>query len=459
MSDRVPRGPTGVPMFGSSLEFASNPLGFFERCAREYGDFVRVETMNGEVYVLTDPGGIEHVLARNDANYEKPDLDGEGLDGLLGEGLLTSDGDLWSRQRRRIQPSFSRPMLDRYAETMVANARELASTWNREVRSTSNSRAAKPRGQDGDRIEGDAAMSRLTLRIIVETVLGAELGGMEREVAAALEDVGRRFRSDDVRTLVPTTVPTPRNVRYRLGERRLDRVVRDIVRQHERGTADADGNMLSLLLKARAAGATDITDEQLRDEVLTMLLAGHDTTALTLTYAWYLLSEHPAVEREFHEELDRVLGDRDPTAEDAAALEYTERIVKEVVRLYPPAYVVYRQARADDSVAGFHLPAGAIVAMPQWVVHRDPRWWDDPEAFRPERWSEESNRPNYAYYPFGGGPRRCIGEAFAMREAKLVLATLGRRFSLRYLGDGEPELIPMVTLHPEPPVEFEVRAR
>jgi cytochrome P450 len=436
---------------GSSLDFAADPLGFMEGCAREYGDLVRLDTVNGEVYLLTDPDGIEHVLSTNSRNYRKPDLDGEGLDGLLGDGLLTSEGDHWLRQRRRIQPAFRPEQQKRYAETMVEDARELAATWHH-----------------GDAVEVDRAMSRLTLRIIVETVLGAELGGMEREISEALVDVGRRFRSDDVRTFVPEEIPIPRNVRYRLGERRLERVVWDVIRQRERGDADG-GDVLGLLLQAREAGAADIDDEQLRDEVLTMLLAGHDTTALTLTYSWYLLSEHPEVERQFHAELDSVLDGRDPTAADLPDLDYTEQIVKESMRLYPPVYTVYREALEDDSVAGFHLSAGRIVSMPQWVVHRDPRWWDDPEAFRPERWSDEAtageseesgdDRPAYAYYPFGGGPRRCIGEGFALREAKLVLATIGRRFSLGYRGHEPPELIPMVTLHPEPPVEFETRAR
>ncbi|PSQ46312.1 cytochrome P450 [Halobacteriales archaeon SW_6_65_15] len=450
MADRQPRGPTGLPVVGSSLDFAADPLEFMERCAREYGDLVQFDTVNGEVYLLTDPEGIERVLSTNDRNYRKPDLDGEGLDGLLGDGLLTSEGDHWLRQRKRIQPAFHREQLDRYAETIVEDARRLAETWH-----------------DGDVVEVDQAMSRLTLRIVVETVLGAELGGMEREISDALTDVGQRFRSDDVRTIVPDRVPIPRNVRYRLGERRLERVVRDIIRQGKRSDSESDdGDMLSLLLEAREAGTTDVDDEQLRDEVLTMLLAGHDTTALTLTYSWYLLSEHPDVERKFHAELDSVLDGRDPTAADAAELDYTEQVVKEAMRLYPPVYTVYREALEDDSVAGFHLSSGRIVSMPQWVVHRDPRWWDDPEEFRPQRWNAEGenerdgdDRPAYAYYPFGGGPRRCVGEGFAMREAKLVLATVGRRFSLDYRGHEPPELIPMVTLHPEPPVEFEARGR
>ena len=449
MADREARGPSGLPVVGSALDYAADPLGFMEECARYYGDCVRFQTTNGEVRLLTDPEAIEHVLAKRSDNYVKPDFGGEGLDGLLGDGLLTSEGERWAEQRKRIQPAFFRPMLDQYAETMVADARELAEAWT-----------------DSERVDIDEAMSQLTLRIIVETVLGTELGGMERAISDALVDVSRRFRADEVRSLVPKSVPTPRNLKYRRGERRLERIVRDIIRQHERasdtpaGDEASGGDMLSLLLSARDAGA-DINDETLRDQVLTMLLAGHDTTALTLVFSWYLLSEHPDVERRFHAELDEVLDDRDPTAADAADLDYTEQVAKEAMRLYPPAYTIYREAVEDDSVAGYHVPGGSLVSMPQWVVHRDPRWWDDPDTFRPERWADESSadRPEYAYYPFGGGPRKCIGGAFAMREAKLVLATLGRRYSLRYLGDGPPKLTPMVTLHPEPPVEFELRAR
>jgi cytochrome P450 len=220
MADRQPRGPTGLPVVGSSLDFAADPLGFMERCAREYGDLAQFDTVNGEVYLLTHPEGIERVLSTNNRNYRKPDLDGEGLDGLLGDGLLTSEGD--------------------------------------------------------------------------------------------------------VRTIVPDRVPIPRNVRYRLGERRLERVVRDVVRQRERDDGERDGDVLGLLLQAREAGATEIDDEQLRDEVVTMLLAGHDTTALTLTYSWYLLSEHREVERKFHAELDSVLDGRDPTPGDVSELDYTE---------------------------------------------------------------------------------------------------------------------------------------
>ena len=437
MANRVPAGPVGLPVLGSSVAFMDDPLGFFERCAFDYGPFVRIDGLRGDLYVLTDPEGIRHVLSANDANYVKPSFGERGLDGLLGSGLLTSDGPLWQRQRGRIQPAFYRDKLVTYAETMVRDTNDLADTW-----------------RDGEQRDVHADMSNLTLRIIVETVLGAELHGMERAISDALLDVGGFFRSDNPEALLPEGVPTPRNVRYRRARGKLDRIVRDIVRQRERGGANGD-DVLGVLLRLRESGE-EITDEQIRDEVLTMLLAGHDTTALTLTYVWYLLSEHPEVERRFHEEVDSLGG---ISAESVAELEYTGRIVTEAMRLYPPAYVVYRESVADDEVLGYRLPAGSIVAMPQWVVHRHPKYWERPDEFDPDRWDGETTRPDFAYFPFGGGPRRCIGDRFATMEAKLVMAAIGSRFELDYRGDGPVEFVPMITLHPEPPVTMELRER
>ena len=438
MGNRVPAGPAGVPVLGSSIEFMGDPLGFFERCAFDYGPFVRIDGLRGGLYVLTDPEGIRHVLSANDRNYVKPSLGERGLDGLLGAGLLTSDGPLWQHQRGRIQPAFYREQLSTYAGTMIDDANDLADAW-----------------RDGDRIDAVGEMSHLTLRIIVETVLGAELGGMDRAVSDALLDVGEFFRSDNPEALLPDGVPSPGRLRYRRAREKLDRVVRDLIRQRERGS-DRGDDVLGILLRLREAGEAEITDEQLRDEVLTMLLAGHDTTALTLTYVWYLLSEHPDVERRFHEEVDGLSGGVSP--DDVMDLEYTDRIVKEAMRLYPPAYVIYRESVDDDEILGYDLPAGSIVGMPQWVVHRHPKYWERPTEFDPDRWAE-SDRPGYAYFPFGGGPRRCIGDQFAQMEAKLVMATIGSRFSLDYVGDGPVEFEPAVTLHPEPPVTMELRER
>ncbi|WP_227374582.1 cytochrome P450 [Haladaptatus halobius] len=439
MANRVPSGPEGVPFLGSSLQYADDPLGFMERVAREYGDVARIDVYGQEVYQVTDPEAIRRVLVTNAVNYRKPSLGGdEGLGGLLGDGLLTSDGEQWQRQRRAMQPSFYGDKLNEYAKIIVRDTEEVADSW-----------------RDGEHVDIHREMSELTLRIVVESLLGARLDGMERVTREALLDVGERFRPGP-QGFVPEEVPTPRNLRYRRSVEKLERILRDIRRQRERRGSEDD--LLGTLLRLRDDDALD--DEQVRNEMMTMLLAGHDTTALTLTYSWYFLSKHPEKERRFHDELDSAL-DSSTTVADLAELDYLEAVVMESMRLYPPAYVVYRQAEESDTLAGFHVPAETVVATPQWVVHHDDRFFDDPWEFRPERWTNEFRRelPDFAYFPFGGGSRKCIGDGFAMREAKLVLAMLGRRFEFDLVSDAPLELVPLVTVHPKNPVEMTVRTR
>ncbi|SIR45997.1 Cytochrome P450 [Haladaptatus litoreus] len=439
MADRVPSGPEGVPFLGSSLHYADDPLGFMERVADEYGDVARIDVYSQEVYQVTDPDAIRRVLVTNAENYKKPSLGGdEGLGGLLGDGLLTSNGAHWQRQRKVMQPSFFGDKLDDYADIIVRDSETLADSW-----------------YDGKHVDIHREMSELTLRIVVESLLGARIDGMERTIREALLEVGERFRPGP-QGFVPEEIPTPRNVRYRRSVEILDRILRDIRRQHEvHGEAD---DLLGKLLGEEESGM--LGKEQVRNEMMTMLLAGHDTTALTLTYAWYLLATHPEAKNRFHDELDSVV-DGSPTVADLAELDFLEQVVMETMRLYPPAYVIYRQAENEDTLAGFHIPADTVVAAPQWVVHRDGRFFDDPEAFRPERWTTEFRRelPDFAYFPFGGGPRKCIGDGFAMREAKLVLATLGTQFDFELVSDAPLSLVPFVTIHPENPVEMTVRAR
>ncbi|WP_266078668.1 cytochrome P450 [Haladaptatus caseinilyticus] len=439
MAGRVPSGPEGVPFLGSSLRYADDPLGFMERVADEYGDVARMDVYTQEVYQVTDPEAIRRVLVTNAANYRKPSLGGdEGLGGLLGDGLLTSNGEHWQRQRKIMQPSFYGDKLNEYADIIVRDTETLADSWH-----------------DGKHIDIHREMSELTLRIVVESLLGARIDGMERTIREALLEVGERFRPGP-QGFVPEEVPTPRNVRYRRSVEILDRILREVRREHD--VHGSEDDLLGTLLGEEADGRLD--EGSVRNEMMTMLLAGHDTTALTLTYAWDLLSRHPEKERTFHDELDSVV-DESPTIADLGKLNYLETVVMEAMRLYPPAYVVYRQAAEADELAGFHIPAGTIVATPQWVVHRDERFFDDPEAFRPERWTNEFRRdlPEFAYFPFGGGTRKCIGDGFAMREAKLVLATLGSRFAFERISDTPLSLVPFVTIHPEDPVEMTVRAR
>ncbi len=439
MANRVPSGPEGVPFLGSSLHYADDPLGFMERVAEEYGDVARIDVYNQEVYQVTDPEAIRRVLVTNAGNYHKPSLGGdEGLGGLLGDGLLTSNGEHWQRQRKVMQPSFYGDKLNEYADVIVRDTEDLADSWH-----------------DGEHVDIHREMSLLTLRIVVESLLGARIDGMERTIRDALLEVGERFQPGP-QGFVPEEMPTPRNVRYRRSVEILNRILREVRRQHD--VRGADDDLLGVLLGEQEDGRLD--DEQIRNEMMTMLLAGHDTTALTLTYAWYLLSKHPEAKRMFHDELDSTF-DGSPTVADLGELEFLEQIVLETMRLYPPAYVIYRQAEEVDELAGFHVPAETVVATPQWVVHRDDRFFDAPEEFRPERWTSEFQRelPEFAYFPFGGGPRKCIGDGFAMREAKLVLASLGRRFDFELVSDAPLSLVPLVTIHPENPVEMTVRAR
>ncbi|KZN25512.1 cytochrome P450 [Haladaptatus sp. R4] len=439
MANRVPSGPEGVPFLGSSLQYADDPLGFMERVAREYGDVARIDVYGTEVYQVADPEAIRRVLVTNAENYRKPTLGGdEGLGGLLGDGLLTSDGEHWRRQRTVMQPSFYGEKLNEYGDIIVRDTTELADSFT-----------------DGEHTNIHAEMSQLTLRIVVESLLGSRIDGMERAIREALIEVGERFQPGPA-GFVPEEAPTPRNVRYRRAVDRLDRILREIRRQHDYSGDEDD--LLGTLLGEREAG--NLTDESVRNEMMTLLLAGHDTTALTLTYAWYLLAKHPDVRRKFHDELDAVV-DGTPTVADLTDLDYLDEIVTETMRLYPPAYVVYRQANEADDLAGFHVPADTVVSTPQWVVHHDERFFDDPWEFRPERWTDEFRRelPQFAYFPFGGGPRKCIGDGFAMREAKLVLATLGKRFEFDLVSDTPLTLVPLVTLHPENPVEVTVKDR
>jgi cytochrome P450 len=256
---------------------------------------------------------------------------------------------------------------------------------------------------------------------------------------------------------VPDWLPTPEGQRFSRSIRRLEEVVDDLVAERNRqGVTEADDDLLAHLLRAREAG--DIDDDGVRDELMTMLLAGHDTTALVLTYTFALLSAHPDVERRVHEEVDATLGDDAPTAADVRRLEEMRRVLQESMRLYPPVYAMFRAVDRDVEISGYPIPAGSLVLLSQWATHRDPRYFDDPDRFDPDRWREPSH-PTYAYFPFGAGPRSCIGKGFAMLEAPIVAAIVARRYRLRRVSDGPIPLRGSLTAHPEGGMEMRVVER
>ncbi len=413
---RVPVGPKGHWLAGNLPDFRKSRLAFLGDCAREFGDMVKIRLAHRRVYLANHPALIEEVLVSQSKHFIKHfALRLNPI--VLGKGLLTSEGDFWLRQRRLIQPMFLKNRIVGHAGAMVAATQRMLDEW-----------------RPGERRDIHAEMMRVTLAIAAKTLFNAEVGGDAQAIADAMEVMQQNFvqRFNSLLPL-PMWIPTPANLRAKHAVRQLDDVVFRIIRQRRQENVD-HGDLLSLLLRARDEddGST-MTDQQLRDEAMTIFLAGHETTALVLSWGWYLLAQHPEVERKLCAELDAVLGGRLPTADDWPKLKLTEWIALETMRLYSPAYVVGREAIVDCDIGGYHVPRGTTILMSPWVVHRDPRFWDEPEKFNPERWGDEKIKtlPKFAYFPFGGGPRSCIGNTFAMMELVLILATIAQKFCFR----------------------------
>ena len=451
-----PPGPAGVPLFGNSRQYARDPFTFLASVEAAYGDVVRFDLGPLETYLLTNPADIERVLVADDAAYRKPDFQDDAIGTLLGDGLLLSEGETWRKQRQLAQPAFAPHRISSMDELIARHAREMVDEWDA-----------------GDLRDVNLDMARVTVRIIVEAMFGSRLtDDQTRTIQEHLEPLGQRFEPDPMRFLVPDWAPTRENRAYRDSVRTLEGVIDDIVAER-RGTEDdpavdpaagsADGDepmdLLSILLRAQRRG--EQTDAQLRDELMTMLLAGHDTTALTLTYTWYLLSEHPSAEDRVQAEVDEVCGGAPPTAADARNLDYLERVIQEAMRLYPPVYVIFREPKVDVRLGGYRVPRGSAVMLSQWATHRSERWYDDPEAFDPDRWLPErrADRPRFAYFPFGGGPRHCIGKHLSLLEAKLIVATVAQEYELDAARSGPLDLRGSLTMHPEEPVSMRVRPR
>jgi cytochrome P450 len=437
----LPPGPKGSLVKGNLSDFQRDALGFMVKSARDHGDVVMARFVNVRVCFLSHPDHVEYVLATHPRKFKK----GRALQltrRVFGNGLLTSEGDAWLRQRRLAQPAFHKARIDAYGQVMTAYTEQMLDAW-----------------RDGERIDLHDAMMRLTLRIVAKTLFDAEVVEEANAVSEAIlifmdQFVGLRSLA---RRLVPQSFPTPKNRRYWRAIKELDEIIYRIIARRRESGKDS-GDLLSMLLAAQDEDGSRMTDQQLRDEVLTLFLAGHETTAVTLTWTLYLLSLHPEAEARLHDELKAALGGRRPEVQDMRHLPLTERVVKESMRLYPPAYVIGREALSDFKIGGFDIPAGSQVLMSPWVIHRDPRFYTEPEQFNPDRWTEDfaKDLPRYAYFPFGGGPRQCIGNAFAMMEAVLVLATIAQRFRLQFPPGETITPSPTFTLRPETKTRFQI---
>jgi cytochrome P450 len=432
----LPPGPRGVPILGMLPALRRDPTGTFIHAAQRYGDVVYFKIANRRGFLITNPADVRHVLQDNARNYHKSPLY-QKLRMSIGNGLLTSEDDFWLRQRRIAQPAFHRQRVAALAGVMAQSAREAAAQWDTYA-------------AGGRPVDIAEEMMRLTRTVVLRALLGGDLGPYSSTVDHAWtvinEYIGESFWSFGF----TERLPTAKNRRFQAARATMRAAVDHVIEERRRHPSDSV-DLLSMLLSARdeETGET-MTDEQLRTEVTTFLLAGQETTSLTLTWTWYLLSQHPQARQRLEGELDAVLEGRRPEYDDLANLPYTRMVVDEAMRLYPPAWVFSRQAMGDDQLSGYRLPKGWLAFVVPYVIHRLPAYWPNPAAFDPERFSPErsADRPKFAYIPFGAGPRQCIGNQFALIEAQLSVATLAQSYRLHLAPDQRVDAWPLITLRP-----------
>lgn len=439
----APPGPRGHLIAGNLPEFRQGRLEFLTQCAREFGDFVKLRFGHRRIILVSDVDAIEHILLTDNHNFIKHfALRINPV--ILGNGLLTSEGDFWLRQRRLAQPAFGRNRISAYAPVMVEYARRLLDGWHH--------------GQTLDLLP---EMMRLTLEIAAKTLFDADAGSEASNVGDAMAVMQDAFVARFGNWYwVPLIIPTPGNLRFRRAARRLDEIIYGFIRQR-RASKGEKSDLLSMLLNAQDTDKTRMTDKQLRDEAMTLFLAGHETTALTLAWTWYLLAQHPQATDRLEAELTEVLAGRTPTLADLPRLQFLDRVITESLRLYPPAYVIGREALNDCTIGGYPVKRGTTLLMSQWVMHRDPRYFDRPDEFLPDRWADglAQRLPKYAYFPFGGGPRVCIGKDFALMETALIVATIAQKYRFNLEPGLKVSPGPRFTLRPEPGIRVTLEKR
>jgi cytochrome P450 len=440
-----PPGPKNLPILGNLYAFRSNPLVFLTNAAREYGDLVYFRVAQQHMYLVNHPDYVREILVANQGNFIKS----RGLRRaklLLGEGLLTSEGQHHLRQRRLVQPAFHRERLAGYASAMS----ECAVRW-------------RDRWQDGSTLDVSTEMPHLTLSIVARALFSADVQSEASQIGAAMTTVLELFRL----LLLPFSeyldkLPLPYVRRFKTARARLDATIYGLIRERRKSGEDT-GDLLSMLLLAQDEDDRTVrmSDEQVRDEALTLFLAGHETTANALAWTWYLLSQHPEVERRLHSELDDVLQGRAPELADVPRLRYAEMILAEALRLYPPAWAIGRMATGPFELGGVEIPAKSICILSPYLVQRDPRWFPNPDNFDPERWTPETrdSRPKFSYFPFGGGALVCIGERFAWMEGVIVMAAIAQKWRLLLAPDQRVEPLPLITLRVKGGLRMVIEAR
>lgn len=431
-------GPHGHFLLGSTRDIRRDPLRFGLTMTQQYGDIVRIRFLFWSAYLVNHPDGIKHVLQENQRNYNKDIYPYKMFKPLLGSGLVTNNGESWLHQRRLMQPAFHRKRLDTFGALTTDATVAMLDRWKDIV-------------ERDQALDVAAEMLRVTLCIVGRALFNIDLSDETHTVGQAVTTVNKLLSEYLYAPFPPLNVPTPRNRRFQAACRTLDQVVHGIITLRRQQNTDT-GDLLSMLLVVHdEETGQGMNDQQVRDEVMTLLIAGHETVSTALTWTWYLLSQHPEVERRLHTELDEVLGGQMPTVDHLAKLSYTRMVLEEVLRLYPPAWVFGRKAIADDEIGGYFIPANSMIVLSPYMTHRHPAFWEAPEVFDPERFTPErsAGRPHYAYFPFGGGPRICIGSSFALMEAELVLATIAQHYRLHLVPAHPIEPEALLSLRPQ----------
>jgi cytochrome P450 len=440
---RLPPGPSGLRFYFSLLRIPKNWLRFLGHLAKNYGDISFFHLLTIPICFINRPDYIESVLVSGVSDFTKS-KDYAPLKALMGDGLLTSEGEFWQKQRKLVQPAFHRERIAAYGAVMVNYAEKMVAGW-----------------RDGETHDAHKDMMKLTLDIVGKTLFDADVTSDAVEVSEALEAGMERYSALAwFAVFLPPSVMTPWNWIFRRTLWRLDAIIYRIIRARRESKSDP-GDLLSILVQAQAEDGSRMTDQQLRDEVMTLFLAGHETTANALAWTWYLLSLNPEAEARLHTEMKEVLGGRSPRFEDLPRLRYTQNVVKESLRLFPPAWGIGRETLKEIPVGDYRLPAGTNMFISQWVMHRHPRYFEQPEEFRPERWTEEFEKqlPKFAYFPFGGGPRVCVGASFASMEVALLLATIAQRYRLTVIPGHPVKPLASVTLRPKHGIRVKLQKR
>ena len=430
-----PRPDDGLPLLGSLPAFAGDQLGYPVAAIKKYGDIVDMNLAGWRTWLVTDMDALEQILVRDHSKFIKPPLIWRQITAVFGKGLLSSDGNLWQHQRRLAAPHFTPRRVQDYDALIVSLVRKEVDRW-----------------QDDTTFDIHPNMMNLMLRIVTRTMFDADAESaveiMERSLNLLLEEMAHRFRRP---VLIPDWVPLPSNRRYLKAISEIDGVVDRLIQERRKDGTEGRTDYLSSLIVSKDANEQPLSDKQIRDEAVTVLLAGHETTALTMTWAFYLLSRHQEIQAKVIAEIASELGKRDASNADIPKLKLTRAVIMESMRLYPAGWMFGREATEDCEIKGYFCPKGTQILIAPWVLHRDSRHYENPDEFRPERWLDglAQRLPRYAFLPFGGGPRICVGNNLAMLETTLCLATILQRGSIEWRGDGPVEPYPSATLIPQ----------